>query len=80
MSTAKKTRTIEVEISQERFDEKLRDVLMGEGNWASASGVVDRVLAIPGVYELLAEEYNNEVIAAIRADIENSEEEGPQSA
>ena len=42
-------------VTQEMFDEKLMDILEHDT-------CVGELLSIPGIYEILAEEYNNEVL------------------
>ena len=50
---------------QDRFDRKLEELL-------NKDGINPAVFAIPGVYELIAEEYNNAVLEAL-------EEEGDKT-
>lgn len=42
------------QISQEQFDEQLRLLL--------SEMTADKLLHLPGIYEIVSEEYNNEVI------------------
>ena len=45
-------------VTQEEFDEKLEEIL---GRMS-----VDQLMAIPGFYEIVREELNNEVLEALR--------------
>jgi hypothetical protein len=49
-----------MKITNEQFDAKLIEILNGM--------TAAQILAIPGVYEVVSEELNNEVIEAIEAD------------
>lgn len=62
MTAAKKVRKVEVEISQELFDEKLEELV--------SEMSAESILAIPGVREIVAEAMNNEVLKGIREDLE----------
>lgn len=46
-----------MKVSQEQFDQKLVEILNG------VTGA--QLLSIPGIYELLAEEFNNDVLDAL---------------
>jgi len=50
------------QVTQERFDDTIRDIARSDG--------VDSLLAIPGVWELVAEALNNAAIDKIEAEIE----------
>jgi len=62
VTAAKKVRKVEVEISQELFDEKLEELV--------SEMSAESILAIPGVREIVAEAMNNEVLKGIREDLE----------
>lgn len=46
-----------MKVSQEQFDQKLAEILSG------MTGA--QILSIPGIYGILAEEFNNDVIDAL---------------
>lgn len=54
------------EISKEDFDRKLEEILDGE---TGAS-----LLAIPGLYEVVSEYLNNEVLAALKLEQDNGDD------
>jgi hypothetical protein len=49
-----------VEVSTEAFDAKLMEILHRLS--------IEDIMAVPGIYELLSEEYNNEVLSEIAAE------------
>ena len=49
---------------RDRFDRKLEELL-------NKDGINPTVLSIPGVYELIAEEYNNAVLKALEEEKED---------
>jgi len=49
-------------VTDEAFDEKLREIAQDYD-----------LLTVPGVYELVREEFNNEVLEALEQDRENEE-------
>ena len=46
-----------MKVSQEQFDQKLVEILSGM--------TAAQVLSLPGIYEILAEEFNNDVLDAL---------------
>jgi hypothetical protein len=46
-----------MKVAQEQFDQKLAEILSG------MTGA--QLLSIPGIYEILAEEFNNDVLDAL---------------
>lgn len=54
-------------VTNEMFDNKLEEIVADEG------GI--RVLHIPGVYEIVKEHFNNEVLEALESDREGFEED-----
>lgn len=55
-------------IAQEGFDAKLADII----NRDPASAL----LQVPGIYEVLAEEFNNQILMELEGEDETEEEEG----
>jgi len=51
-----------MEITQDMFDSKLTEILGRQ--------TADRLLAVPGIYEVVSEHFNNEVLDAIAEDRE----------
>lgn len=52
-------------VTQEQFDNKLLEILAGM--------TAACIITIPGVYEILAEELNNDVLEELRMDTEEEE-------
>jgi hypothetical protein len=48
------------QITQEKFDEALREVV--DEDLVGFASIYDRLVMIPGIYEILSEHYNNDAI------------------
>jgi hypothetical protein len=53
-------------VTTEMFDSRLREIVNDELN--TATSPFDNLISIPGVYEILAEHYNNDVLNELEDD------------
>jgi hypothetical protein len=57
-------------VTTEMFDSRLREIVNDELN--TAISPFDNLISIPGVYEILAEHYNNDVLNELEDDRQES--------
>jgi hypothetical protein len=60
------------DITNEEFDAGLRELM--KTKCGTTDSWIETVLAIPGIYEILAEEWNNEVLDLLRPSAEDNDE------